>query len=149
MRTTSSTSTAADIDLHLAHIDGSVTAVTSSAITVTDRDGFTRTIDTDGSTKYTLNSASSTRSKVTTGTVVHAEGKVDANGTALDAASVDVATAAKAPAAGGARPCAPAGHGPGGRHAGPPAAPKASSGSATSKRHADTVGHHHPVTVAA
>jgi Domain of unknown function (DUF5666) len=131
VRTSSSTSTAADIDLRLARIDGSVSAVTSSAITVTDRDGFTRTIDTDGQTKYTANSAASTRSKVVTGTVVHAEGKVDADGTALDATSVDVVTAAKAPVAGaGPRPCAPlGGHGPGGpgHRAGPPAAPKPTS----------------------
>ncbi len=136
VRTAGSTSTAADIDLRLAHIDGSVTAVTGSAITVTDRDGFTRTIDTDGQTKYTLNSASSSRSKVTAGSVVHAEGKVDADGTALDATSVDVVTSAKPPVAGGgARPCAPAaGRGPGwpGHRGAPPVAPKPSSSGSTS-----------------
>jgi hypothetical protein len=141
VRTSSSTTTAADIDLRLARIDGSVSAVTSSAITVTDRDGFTRTVDTDGQTKYTANSAASTRAKVVTGTVVHAEGKVDADGTALDATSIDVVTAAKAPVAGaGPRPCAPLGghgpdgHGPGGpgHRVGPPAAPKATSSGGSS-----------------
>jgi Domain of unknown function (DUF5666) len=136
VRTSSNTSTAADIDLRLARIDGSVSAVTSSAIIVTDRDGFTRTIDTGGQTKYTANSASSTRSKVTTGTVVHAEGKVDTDGTALDAANVEVVTAAKTPAPGaGPRPCAPlGGHGPGGpgHHAGGPVAPKPSTSGGSS-----------------
>jgi Domain of unknown function (DUF5666) len=135
VRTAGSTTTAADIDLHLARIDGSVTSVTGAAITVTDRDGFTRTIDTTAQTKYTLDSAASSRAKVTTGSVVHAEGKVDADGMALDAASVDVAAGAKAPAA-RPQPCAPAGgHGPArpGHHAGGPAAPKPSSSGSTGK----------------
>ena len=148
VRTSSSTSTAADIDLHLARIDGSVSAVSSSAITLIDRDGFTRTIDTDSQTKYTLNAASSSRSKVTTGTVVRAEGKVDVDGTALDAANVDVVTAAKIPAASWPRPCAPqGGPGPGGRHhVGGPGAPKpSSSGGSQRTSHTNTFGHDHPV----
>ena len=117
VRTSSSSSTATEIDVRLAGIDGSVSSVTSTAITVTDRDGFTRTIDTDAATKYTLNSSSSaTRSKVKSGSVVHAEGKVDANGTALDAATVDVITSVKRAGTGGsANACAPGrGHRPGG-----------------------------------
>ena len=139
VRTSGSTSTAAEIDVRPAHIEGSVSAVTSTAITVTDPDGFTRTIDTDGQTTYTVNSVSSSRSKITTGTVVHAEGKVDAGGTALDAASVDVVTSAKTPpgrpTGAGPRPCAPVGgHGPGGpgHRGGGPGAPKPStSGTST------------------
>jgi hypothetical protein len=112
--TTTSTTTAADIDVHLASIDGAVTSINASAITVTDRDGFTRTIDTDAQTKYTVAAGSSTRSAIKSGSVVHAEGTVDSNGTALDAARVDVRTAASARPSGAAA-CAPSGPGHAGR----------------------------------
>ena len=139
VRTSGNSSTATEIDLRLAGIDGSVTGITSSAITVTDRDGFTRTIDTDAATKYTVNSSTGSRSKITSGTVVHAEGKVDANGTALDAASIDVLTSAKGTgSAGAANPCGPGhGRGPGGpgyRWApGGPGAPKPTSSATPTK----------------
>jgi hypothetical protein len=67
-----------------------VTKVDSDEITITDHDGFTRTIKTSGSTTYEKDGASATRSAITVGTLVHAVGTVDDNGTTLDAQRVSV-----------------------------------------------------------
>jgi hypothetical protein len=111
----SSRYTATDIDVHPATIDGRVTGISSSALTVTDPDGFTRTIATDSDTTYTSNGKSASRSAITSGSVVHAQGQVDENGTSLDADNVAKLTASSAPGGG------PAGPRPGrlGTHAGP------------------------------
>lgn len=102
--------TAVDVDVRPAHIDGTVTAVNGSSITVTDRDGFTREITTSSDTTYRTgppakagadngNTAggadmgSTDASSIKTGTVVHAEGRVDSNGTTLDATSIEIRTA--------------------------------------------------------
>lgn len=117
---------AQDIDVHPASIDGSVASVDGATITVTDRDGFTRMIATTSATTYTRADESATRSAVQSGSVVHAEGTVDSNGTTLDATKVQLRTAADRPRkpippkkAGPLRPargpgCGPArgGHGP-------------------------------------
>jgi hypothetical protein len=73
-----------------AHLSGWVTKVDSDEITITDHDGFTRTIKTSGSTTYEKDGATATRSAITVGTLVHAVGAVDDNGTALDAERVSV-----------------------------------------------------------
>jgi Domain of unknown function (DUF5666) len=93
VRTSGSSTTATEVDERLPKIDGTVTAVGSGTITVTDNDGFTRTIVTTSSTKYTSAGSTVAASKVVVGTPIHAEGKVDANGTSLDASRVDVRVA--------------------------------------------------------
>ena len=88
----STPATATDIDLQLPRLDGTVTAVAADSITIRDRDGFTRTIVTTSSTTYAKDDAAATRAAVTTGVRVRAEGRVDANGTSLDASRVQVVT---------------------------------------------------------
>lgn len=80
--------------VHTPKLDGTVTSVNGSTILITDRDGFTRTIKTSGSTTY---GAGITASPAP-GTRVHATGTVDADGTSLDATTV---VTAPTPPAGG------------------------------------------------
>lgn len=101
--------TAADVDIHPAHIDGMVTDTADGTLTVTDRDGFTRTITTDAETSYGRDGQSSA-SDITTGTPVRAQGSVASDGTTLQADSVEVATG---PAGGPGGPRGPGDHGPG------------------------------------
>ncbi len=79
---------------HTPHLDGTVTAVTSSSITIKDHDGFTRTIVVSSATTY----SGGLSAKPTVGTAIHAEGRVDSNGTSLDATTVTKDTG---PAGGG------------------------------------------------
>ena len=78
------------VTLAPARLGGWVTKVDSDTITLTDHDGFTRTVRTSGSTTYLKDGASATRSAVTVGAMVMAVGKVDDNGTTLDADQVSV-----------------------------------------------------------
>lgn len=71
---------------------GTVTAVAPGSLTVHDRQGFTRTIATDSATTYAKDRAAATRSAVTVGANINAVGRVDSNGTTLDATKVDVVT---------------------------------------------------------
>lgn len=71
-----------------AHLVGWVTAVGDSTITITDHDGFTRTIRTSSSTTYVKDGATATRSAVTVGTMIRAVGEVASDGTTLDATRV-------------------------------------------------------------
>jgi hypothetical protein len=73
-----------------AHLEGWVTKVDDSSFTITDPSGFTRTINTNGSTTYAKDGATATRSAITVGTLVRAIGKVDSDGTTLDATQVAV-----------------------------------------------------------
>lgn len=91
---TGSTKTAANINVQLAHVGGTVTAVDGSTITVTDRQGFTRTITLADGVTYTKDRAKSTDGAVIKGSVIQAEGKVASDGTTLTASSVDVMTKA-------------------------------------------------------
>lgn len=75
-----------DIDRRLAHIDGIVKSVSGSTYTVTDRDGFTRTIEVGSSTQY----GDSGRAALVAGAPVHAEGTVNSDGTTLDATLLEV-----------------------------------------------------------
>lgn len=88
---------------HAPHLDGTVTRAGAGTITITDRDGFTRTIDVTA-TVYT-GGLSATPA---TGTRIHAEGTVDSNGTALDATRVG---SHPTPPAGGPARHAKPGHG--------------------------------------
>lgn len=100
---------------HQPHIDGTVASVSENSITVTDPDGFTRTVVTSSATTY----GDGLSSPVAMGTRIHATGTVDANGTILDATEISTPPQPPAPPAG---PGGKAGHGPGagpGGEAGP------------------------------
>jgi hypothetical protein len=86
----SSSTTATSIDVQLPVLFGTVTAVSGDTITISDPEGFSRTIVTDSSTTYTKSGDSSTLDEVTVGSVISAEGVVDANLTSLDASSVTI-----------------------------------------------------------
>jgi hypothetical protein len=86
---------------HTPHLDGTVKTVSASTITITDHDGFTRTINISSSTKYTQGLTA----KPAVGVQIHAEGKVNADGVSLDATTIGKMPT---PPAGGMR-----GHGPG------------------------------------
>jgi len=96
-----SSSTAPAPKVHVPHLDGTVTSVNGSDIVIKDRDGFTRTITTSGSTTY----SNGLTSAPAVGIQVHATGTVDANGTALDATTLG---APPTPPAGGHGNTAPA-----------------------------------------
>ena len=89
LSSTSST-TATRVDVREPTLTGWVSAVNGDVITITDLDGFTRTVVVDGSTTYEKSGAASALSDVTVGTVITAQGSVDANGTTLDATSVTI-----------------------------------------------------------
>lgn len=80
---------AATIEVKLPHLDGTVTEVTGSTITITDHDGFRRVIHTDAATTYRTKGADATASAIATGTDIHATGKIDANATDLDATRIE------------------------------------------------------------
>ncbi len=82
--------TAAEIDIAVPHLGGQVVSVSGDVITVSDQDGFYRTIDVSSATTYTKSGATASLSDITVGTFVMAEGSVDANHTTLDATSVNV-----------------------------------------------------------
>ncbi len=87
---TTSATTAAGIDIELARIGGQVVSVSGNTITVSDHDGFYRTVTVSGATTFSKGGASATLSDVTTGSLIMAEGTVDANHTTLDASSVGI-----------------------------------------------------------
>jgi hypothetical protein len=66
------------------HIDGTVVSVSGDTITVTDPEGFTRTIVTSSSTTYD----NGLSAPLATGAKIHATGTVDANHTSLDATQI-------------------------------------------------------------
>ena len=115
---TSSTTTAASIDVELAHVAGRVTAVSGDSITLSDRDGATKTVVVNSATVISKNAASATLGDVTVGSFVFAEGTFDAAATTLSASTLGIG----APGAGsGPQGFGPgdAGHGPGGPGQGP------------------------------
>ncbi|MGA2295744.1 MAG: DUF5666 domain-containing protein [Acidimicrobiales bacterium] len=85
-----SSTSAVNIDVQLPVLFGTVTAVSGDTITISDPEGFSRTIVVDSTTTYTKSSASATLSDVTVGSVISAQGTVDANLTSLDASSVEI-----------------------------------------------------------
>jgi Domain of unknown function (DUF5666) len=70
---------------------GKVSAVSGDTITITDPQGFTRAILVSGATTYKQGGASATLVDVVVGSKIFAQGTVDANGTTLDALSIDIA----------------------------------------------------------
>ncbi|MBB5639841.1 DUF5666 domain-containing protein [Cryobacterium roopkundense] len=111
-----SATTTTERPAHVPHIHGTVVSVSGDTVTVTDKDGFTRTIVTSGDTEY----GDGLIADLATGTEIHASGTVNSNGTSLDATKISTAPAA--PAAGeGPR-------GPQGDHGTPPTDAPAPSG---------------------
>jgi len=83
------TSSTMERPAHVPHIHGTVVSVSGSTITVTDRDGFTRTIVVTDSTTY----GDGLSADLAVGTKIRAAGTVDANGTSLDATKIATAPA--------------------------------------------------------
>ncbi len=88
----SSPTTATSITIELAELFGTVTTVSGDTITIRDPQGFTRTILAGTSTTYSEGGATGSLSDVIVGAKIIAEGTVDANGTSLDALSIDIGT---------------------------------------------------------
>jgi hypothetical protein len=112
----SSSTTASNIDVQLPVLFGTVTAVSGDTITISDPEGFSRTIVVDSSTTYTKSGDSSTLDDVTVGSVISAQGSVDSNLTSLDASSVVIGTPSASSGGqgfGGPGPGGPGGQGPG------------------------------------
>lgn len=84
------------------HLSGTVVSVSGTTITITDREGFQRTIHTSASTTY----ADGLTASPAAGTKIHAEGTVDADKVSLAATKIS------------AQPDRPAGGRHGGRHGG-------------------------------
>ncbi len=86
--------TAVSIWVQLVHLDGVVAGVSGNTITVSDHQGFTRLILVGDMTTYTSGGAtfSAGIGGITSGMHIRAEGLVDANGTTLDALSIDICT---------------------------------------------------------
>jgi hypothetical protein len=82
--------TAARIDILLIKLGGTVSAVNSSAITVTGAAGFTGTVDVSGTTVYTQAGKSATLGNVLVGMRIVATGTVSADQSALVASSVAI-----------------------------------------------------------
>jgi len=81
--------TATAVNIEPAHLDGEVTAKTSSSITIKGRDGTPKTIHVSGTTKYKIfGAATSTLAGINVGDLVIAEGSLRADGS-LDASAVN------------------------------------------------------------
>jgi hypothetical protein len=109
--------TAATIDVQLPVLVGTVTDVDGDTVTITDPEGFSRTIIVDSTTSYTKSSGTTSLSDVSVGSEISAEGTVDANGTSLDASSVHIGVSTGpggGPGFGGPGFWPPGGNGPGG-----------------------------------
>ncbi len=104
--------TATSVSTHAASLGGMVTATTATSITVKDASGATATITVSGTTTYRAASGTGTIADVTVGSVVRAEGALNADGS-LTATSVQIGTAGDGfgRGFGGGRH---GGHGPGG-----------------------------------
>jgi Domain of unknown function (DUF5666) len=88
-----SSTTASSVSIELAMLFGTVSTVSGNTITIKDPQGFTRTIVVGSATTYSQGGASSTIAAVVTGAKIIAQGTIDANGTSLDALSIDVGSA--------------------------------------------------------
>jgi hypothetical protein len=93
----SATTTATGIWVELAHISGVVTVVSGDNITISDHQGFTRLILVGGATTYNKAGSPGALVDVVVGARIRAEGLVDANGTTLDALSVDICSTTTTP----------------------------------------------------
>ena len=110
-------STAANIDIQLPALFGTVTSISGDTVVITDLEGFSRTIVVDSSTNYMKSGATASLSDVVVGSAIIAEGTVDANLTSLDATNVVIGLPSQQ--SGGPGIGGPGGGGPG---FGPPGA---------------------------
>ena len=85
--------TATSITIELAMLFGTVASVNGNTINLTDPQGFTRTILVSSATTYEAGGSAATLADVVVGAKIIARGTVDANGTTLDALSVDIGSA--------------------------------------------------------
>ena len=86
-----SPSTAAKITIELVTLTGTVSAVTSSTITLAQNDGFARTINVSSTTKYAESGAALTLSAVVVGSKISAQGVVASDQTSLNALNITIA----------------------------------------------------------
>jgi hypothetical protein len=84
---------ATSVNIELAELFGAVTAISGNTITITDPQGFSRTILVGTATTYTVGGAAGTLANVTVGTKIVAQGTIDTNKTTLDALSIKIGTA--------------------------------------------------------
>jgi hypothetical protein len=89
----SATTTATSVNIELAELFGKVTAVSNDNITITDPQGFSRTVVVSSTTSYTTNGAAGTLADVTVGSKILAKGTIDSNQTSLDAITVAIGSA--------------------------------------------------------
>jgi Domain of unknown function (DUF5666) len=87
---TTASTTAVEVWVELAHVDGVVTAVSGNNITISDHQGFTHLILVGAATTYNNAGTPGSLVDVIVGARIRAEGLVDANGTTLDALSIDI-----------------------------------------------------------
>ena len=93
--TTSDSSSSTERPAHEPHLHGTVVSADGSTITITDRDGFTRTIQVSSDTVF----EDDLTADLAAGTEIRAAGTVNSNGTSLDASTIG--TAPTKPADGG------------------------------------------------
>jgi hypothetical protein len=84
---------ATSVNIELAQLFGTVKTVSGNTITISDPQGFSRTIVVSSSTTYTNDGAAGTLADVVVGSRIAAQGTIDANLTSLDAVSVAIGTA--------------------------------------------------------
>jgi hypothetical protein len=84
------TPTAANVNVVLPELSGKVTAMAGGTITLTDSQGFWRTVKASAKTTYTRSGESGDASDVTVGSQITAVGSVDADHTDLDASRINV-----------------------------------------------------------
>ena len=89
----SAPTTAFKINIELAHLAGTVSAVGGTAITIIAGQGFGRTVAVSPTTIFTEAGAPATLADVVVGVRIDAKGTIDANGTTLDAVSVAITVA--------------------------------------------------------
>jgi hypothetical protein len=70
-----------EIDVVQPDVDGMVTAIDASSLTVRTADGSTTTVTLTGTTTYTVNRGPATRDGITVGSEVHVQGTAAADGT--------------------------------------------------------------------
>jgi hypothetical protein len=80
-----------------AHLAGWVTAKDGDVLTITDHDGFTRTIRTSSATTVTKDGANSSLAAITVGSFVRALGDVAGDGTTLNAERIVLGEPQKGP----------------------------------------------------
>jgi hypothetical protein len=91
--TSSAPATATSVNIELAELFGKVTALSGNTITISDPQGFSRTIVVSAATTYTNAGVVGTLTNVVVGSAIFARGTIDANGTSLDAVTIAIGTA--------------------------------------------------------